>query len=170
VDSEWKLIYANAEAERILTHPQPSRMSGSAWTALSKNLIPQLTAQNPSLLLASRAEFISGRRRYVCRAFRLIGSYRRRPAGAALALVLERGGVPPHVVAEVCERFRLTRREREVVEFSIRGLTNKEIAVRMNISPNTVRAFVRMVMVKLGVTTRSGIVGIVFRTIYTGAS
>jgi DNA-binding CsgD family transcriptional regulator len=170
VDSEWKLVYANPEAERILTHPQATRMSGSAWTALSKKLIPQLTAQNPSLLLASRAEFISGRRRYVCRALRLIGSYRRRPAGAALALVLERGGIPSRVIAEVCERFRLTRREREVVEFSIQGLTNKEIAARINISPNTVRSFVRMIMLKLGVSTRSGIVGVVFRTVYTAAS
>jgi DNA-binding CsgD family transcriptional regulator len=49
----------------------------------------------------------------------------------------------------------------------IQGLTNKEIAGRMNISPNTVRAFIRMVMGKLGVSTRSGIVGIVFRGIYT---
>ena len=65
------------------------------------------------------------------------------------------------------ESFRLTEREREVVELLIQGLTNKEIAGRMNISPNTVRAFIRMVMGKLGVSTRSGIVGILFRGIYT---
>jgi DNA-binding CsgD family transcriptional regulator len=38
-------------------------------------------------------------------------------------------------------------------------LTSKEIATRLEISPNTVKAFVRLVMVKMGVTTRSGIVG-----------
>ena len=67
------------------------------------------------------------------------------------------------------ESFHLTEREREVVELLIQGLTNKEIAGRMNISPNTVRAFIRMVMGKLGVSTRSGIVGIVFRSIYTAS-
>ena len=57
-----------------------------------------------------------------------------------------------------------------MVEFSIQGLTNKEIASRMSISANTVRAFIRMIMVKLGVSTRSGIVGVVFRAIYSPTS
>jgi DNA-binding CsgD family transcriptional regulator len=39
------------------------------------------------------------------------------------------------------------------------GLTNKEISARMGVSVNTVKAFVRSVMLKLGVTTRAGIVG-----------
>ena len=38
------------------------------------------------------------------------------------------------------------------------GLTSKEVAIRMNISPNTVKAFLRLVMGKMGVTTRAGIV------------
>jgi DNA-binding CsgD family transcriptional regulator len=41
----------------------------------------------------------------------------------------------------------------------LQGLTSKEIAARMSISPNTVKAFLRLVMVKMGVSTRSGIVG-----------
>jgi DNA-binding CsgD family transcriptional regulator len=45
------------------------------------------------------------------------------------------------------------------VEYLIQGLTSKEIAVRMNISPNTVKAFLRLVMVKMKVSTRSGIAG-----------
>jgi DNA-binding CsgD family transcriptional regulator len=39
------------------------------------------------------------------------------------------------------------------------GLTSKEIAERMKISPSTVKAFLRLVMVKMSVSTRSGIVG-----------
>jgi DNA-binding CsgD family transcriptional regulator len=57
------------------------------------------------------------------------------------------------------EQFALTERERETVELLLQGLTSKEIAIRMNISPNTVKAFLRLVMVKMGVSTRSGIVG-----------
>ena len=41
----------------------------------------------------------------------------------------------------------------------MQGLTSKEIAVRMKISPNTVKAFLRLVMVKMKVSTRSGIAG-----------
>jgi len=45
------------------------------------------------------------------------------------------------------------------VEFLLQGLTSKEIANRMGISPNTVKAFLRLVMVKMKVSTRSGIAG-----------
>ena len=41
----------------------------------------------------------------------------------------------------------------------MQGLTSKEIAQRMGISPYTVKTYVKLVMIKLGVTTRSGIVG-----------
>jgi len=60
---------------------------------------------------------------------------------------------------EVSEEFDLTQRERETVEFLLQGLTSKEIATRMQISPNTVKAFLRLVMVKMKVSTRSGIAG-----------
>jgi DNA-binding CsgD family transcriptional regulator len=41
----------------------------------------------------------------------------------------------------------------------MQGLTNKEIGQRMNISPNTVKAFLKLIMMKMGVSTRSGIIG-----------
>jgi DNA-binding CsgD family transcriptional regulator len=34
------------------------------------------------------------------------------------------------------------------------GLATKELATRLNISPNTVKAFLRLVMIKMGVATR----------------
>ena len=160
-DAAWKPIYANPEAKRILTWPRNPRNFQVAWTPLRKRIFPlpaKQKASSSSNSHNSQVEFMSGRRQYVCLAIPLPKSPDRRPAGAAVAIVLERGGAASHAVAEVSERFRLTGREREVVEFLIQGLTNKEIAARMNISPNTVRAFVRMVMGKLGISTRSGIV------------
>ncbi len=62
-------------------------------------------------------------------------------------------------VVIIAARFNLTARERETVGFLIEGLTSKEIAGHMNISPNTVKAFIRLIMVKMGVSTRSGIIG-----------
>jgi DNA-binding CsgD family transcriptional regulator len=56
-------------------------------------------------------------------------------------------------------QFDLTPREQEAVMLLVEGLTSKEIAQRMKISPNTVKAFLRLVMVKMDVSTRSGIVG-----------
>jgi DNA-binding CsgD family transcriptional regulator len=54
--------------------------------------------------------------------------------------------------------YDLTGREVETVILLLEGLTSKEIANRMNISANTVKAFIRLVMLKLNVTTRSGII------------
>jgi DNA-binding CsgD family transcriptional regulator len=59
----------------------------------------------------------------------------------------------------VSPQFNLTQREREVLEYLLQGLTTKAIANRMNISPNTVKAFLRMVMIKTRVSSRSAMVG-----------
>ena len=60
---------------------------------------------------------------------------------------------------DLAARFKLTDREQEAVEHLANGLTSKEIAQRMRISPNTVKTFLRFVMIKMGVTTRSGVIG-----------
>lgn len=76
-----------------------------------------------------------------------------------MAMIFERTATSDLALEEVCRQFDLTPRERETVELLVQGLTTKEIANRLSISPNTVKAFVRIVMVKMGVSTRSGIVG-----------
>ena len=62
-------------------------------------------------------------------------------------------------MSQVAARFRLTPREQETLELLAIGLTNKEIADRMKISANTVKSFLKLLMIKMGVSTRSGIVG-----------
>ena len=77
---------------------------------------------------------------------------------ASIAVLLER---PPYGViplSPVSEQFNLTRREREALESLLQGLSNKEIASRMNVSPNTVKAFLRLIMLKMEVTSRAAIV------------
>jgi len=73
-----------------------------------------------------------------------------------MAITIERDRQPLY---ELEVRFQLTEREREAVEHLSEGLTSKEIAQRMNISHNTVKTFLRLVMIKMGVTTRSGVIG-----------
>jgi DNA-binding CsgD family transcriptional regulator len=79
---------------------------------------------------------------------------------SSLAVFLERGSSGSIPMAQVAEKFKLTTREQEVLQFlSEGGLTTKEIAARIGISPNTVKAFLHLIMLKMGVTTRSGILG-----------
>jgi DNA-binding CsgD family transcriptional regulator len=46
-----------------------------------------------------------------------------------------------------------------MVELLIEGMTTKEMAQALGLSPNTIKSFLRLVMAKMGVSTRSGIVG-----------
>jgi len=60
------------------------------------------------------------------------------------------GQEPAHVLEDV----RMTRREREVIDLIGEGLSNKEIAQRLNIATHTVKSHVRNVMEKLALHTR----------------
>jgi DNA-binding NarL/FixJ family response regulator len=97
---------------------------------------------------------VSGRRRYLVRVFALECESRGRSA-PTIAITVERS----NVLGDLAVRFQLTGREVEVVRHLVGGLTSKEIAARMNVSPNTVKAFFRLVMTKMGVTTRAGVIG-----------
>ena len=57
--------------------------------------------------------------------------------------------------------FRLSKREVDVVEVLVSGGTDKEIAQRLGISVETVRAYLKSVRAKLGVTTRTAVVSLV---------
>ena len=56
--------------------------------------------------------------------------------------------------AHVLDDVRMTRREREVIDLIGEGLSNKEIAQRLNIATHTVKSHVRNVMEKLALHTR----------------
>jgi DNA-binding NarL/FixJ family response regulator len=78
-------------------------------------------------------------------------------ADPSIAVLLER--VPSGLVSlsQVSQQFNLTQREREVLEYLLQALSSKEIANRMNVSPNTVKAFLRLIMTKMGVSSRSAV-------------
>ena len=56
--------------------------------------------------------------------------------------------------ADVLDAVRMTQRERQVVELIGEGLSNKEIASRLNIASHTVKSHVRNVMEKLALHSR----------------
>src|SRR5512138_807417 len=151
LDSSLKPIFYNAEALRIVSYPdKPARTPDIRFS----QSIRLLVRERPGVDAPTTTHLESGRRRYVCRAFGLepashTGS---RPT---IAVTLERDSLFRDQVA----RFQLTDRELEVVQLLTGGLTSKEIAQRMNISLNTVKTFFRLVMIKMGVTTRAGVIG-----------
>jgi DNA-binding CsgD family transcriptional regulator len=139
-----------------------------------RNLDPWLTNRIRADLVEEQSpfrlvgEFQSAKRTYFCRSFLLdlVGKPKagKQKTGSAHSrtlrvVMLERKCNEAGMIAEISARFGLTMRECETVQFLLEGFTSKEIASRMKISPNTVKAFIRLVMVKTGVSTRSGIIG-----------
>jgi len=62
----------------------------------------------------------------------------------------------------ISAEYRLTVREQQAVRGVLSGLSSKEVAMQMSISPNTVKAFLRLVMSKMGVSSRTGIIAKLF--------
>src|SRR5690606_29062600 len=57
--------------------------------------------------------------------------------------------------------YRLSKREVDVVDALMSGMTDKEIAARLDVSVETVRAYLKSIRAKLGVKTRTAIVSTV---------
>jgi DNA-binding CsgD family transcriptional regulator len=151
-------IACNAGAVQILTFPSAPDKIKKLDTFLTDKIRTGLIQRQSRESLEFVKEFKSGKRRYVCRSFQL-DSHDSNGMQPTVAVLLERSSTGSSALTQMSEQFALTERERETVELLLQGLTSKEIAIRMSISPNTVKAFLRLVMVKMGVSTRSGIVG-----------
>jgi len=157
MDGALNLISSNVEATEILSYPNklvnPRRQEPNIKGKIRSTLMPQ----QPSGESPFVTEFRSGRRRYFCRAF-LVDSEARNPARPSIAVLLERGPSGLLPLSQVSQVFNLTQREREVLEYLLQGLSSKEIANRMDISANTVKAFLRLIMIKTGESSRSAVI------------
>ncbi len=170
VDASLSIVASNSEALQILTFPEkPENIQRLDLWLANKVRLSLVERQAQSRVVG---EFHSAKRTYLCRSFPVDlsekqkgtnhngdGAHEAAQSGGYLIVMLERKNNEVVMIAEISKRFGLTAREQETVQFLVEGLTSKEIAQRMKISPNTVKAFIRLVMVKMGVSTRSGIIG-----------
>lgn len=156
MDSELNPIFMNTNATEILSYP--ARLVARDHPAICTAAKIRSVVGDPrsSDDLPFVTEFRSGRRHYYCRAFR-VDPNAERSSRPSIAVLLERAPSTLTSLWSVSQRFNLTGREQESLEFLLQGLSNKEIATRMNISPNTVKAFLRLIMSKMGVSSRSTI-------------
>jgi DNA-binding NarL/FixJ family response regulator len=166
VDASLSVIASNAEALQILAFPErPEKIHYlDSWLAskVRSNLLKQ---QSPVRVVN---ELNSAKRTYLCRGFPLDRSVSHKngsiQSAGLLIVMMERKSNEATMISEIADRYNLTAREQETVQFLVEGFTSKEIAQRMKISPNTVKAFIRLVMVKMDVSTRSGIIGKILGT------
>ena len=162
MDSSLNPTSCNDEAMRILTYPDAPKQIRQLDVFLKDTVRARLlntqSSQNPRFL----PEFVSGKRRYRCWIFHL-NWHLKGTSYPALELLLERGPSGLFFLQRMAQLFSFSEREKQAVGLLLQGLSNKEIANRMNISPNTVNTFFRLVMIKMGVSSRSGILAKMIR-------
>jgi len=161
LDASLRPLYASEEALAILAYPGVPSKTNAFGNSLRTRILSLLHSNgnhngfSPSKFLN---EVASGKRRYQLRAFSVksnLGNGR----GPAVALLLERNHRNALNLESVARKFRLTPREKETVDLLIQDLSAKQIASCMGISPNTAKAFLRSVMIKVGAENRTGIIG-----------
>jgi NarL family two-component system response regulator LiaR len=59
--------------------------------------------------------------------------------------------------------LNLTEREREVLALMVEGLNNKQIAIKLTVSPSTVKSHVSNILFKLSVVSRTEAVTLALR-------
>jgi len=151
-------VVLNGTAAKILSYPKEPITQPNIPRYWVEKVRSQLVAPRPSGGSPIVGEFLSGRRRYSCRSFRIDGQAKGY-LNLSVAVLLEREPSGSFSLAQFAQNYHLTGREQVVLQFLLKGLTSKEIADRMGIKANTVKAFLRLIMIKLGVSTRSGILG-----------
>jgi len=160
MDSSLNPISWNDEAIQILSYPEmPQGIKGLdvflARTIQARLLNYQSLPSSPCFL----TEFTSGRRRYRSWLFHLHRQLRGPSEPMVIELVLERNAPELPTLSLIAKQFNISRRERQTLEWLSQGLSSKEIADRMKISSHTVNSFIRTIMIKMGVSNRSGILG-----------
>jgi DNA-binding CsgD family transcriptional regulator len=99
----------------------------------------------------------SEKRKYVVKATALSGSSASQGEKQYL-FVMERVSAGSANLPMIFRKYKLSVREQEIVRLLLTGGSNKEIADRLRLSENTIKGYMKLLMRKLGVNNRAGIV------------
>ena len=153
IDRSRNPVYINSTARLVISYAVgKNRLSDTDIREVLREALAD--AREDSSLLT----LISGRRKYACRNF-VIEPHESTAQKAYEAIILERISRRQEQLRRIVQQYGLTPRERDVASLLMNGLTSKEIAQQLDLSAHTVKGYLHFIMMKLGVTTRSGIVG-----------
>jgi DNA-binding CsgD family transcriptional regulator len=161
-DASLRPLSANHEAIAILLYPgaleAPHSFAEAFEKKIRRGLLRAQSVSSSQNATHPVIQFKSGRREYLGRAFLLNHENNNGISNAAAVLiVMERRVSGCLAVCQITQQCHLTHREEEVLTLLLQGLSSKEMAGRMRISLNTVKAFIRLVMIKMGASSRSEI-------------
>jgi DNA-binding CsgD family transcriptional regulator len=157
MDLSLRPLAFNRQARTILNYTAAPEMQEEQMLRVPEEILEQIRRQKPTDSLALVTHFRAGRREYICQT-QFMESCSECLPQLRVVLLLQRNSSAHETVHKIAAQFNLTEREGEALQGIAIGLSSKEVAGRMHISPNTVKAYLRLVMVKMGVTTRSAVV------------
>jgi len=157
VDGSLRTVALDRGAEAILNDLNGAAGASDGTAALPGEIINLLHTRSENELDRASMHVKVGNREYSCRT--LLVMPRSESVQPMMALYLKRELSIMDAVHQAGADYHLTDREQEALIGVTMGLTSKELAERMQISPNTVKAFLRLIMIKMGVPTRAAIVG-----------
>ncbi len=163
-------IFYNQEAWGVLSiHESAYDENKIDFTKLSsicsdwKTLVDNHFLENPDLNLDSSPEAIyigiihSYRRRYAVKAVVLSKSTLKKQERNYL-FILERFTPENNNLLKIIRDYHLSKREQDILHLLVKGYSNKEIAYELNLSLNTIKTYMRLLMNKFNVGNRSSII------------
>jgi len=163
-----RAVFHNQEVLKILsqcyfhTTTLPSKISSLClkWERLLEKEISKLNKSGENNNSESCViEFIrSNRRLYAVRGMLLLGHNSKKEQEKNYLFMLERVCHNKINLAMFFRKWNLSKREQDLVRLLLNYQGNKEIAHNLHLSINTVKGYLKMLMRKLSVTSRTGII------------
>jgi len=159
-DSRLRILAFDEGAAIILQDPLHAN-HGTDWTRRVPQEILNVLKQGHTSSRPRKVRLQLPSGGYVCRVHAARSCFDSMP-GILTVLHLARELSMDEAISLISSEYRLTGREREAVHGVVSGLSSKEVAEQMRISPNTVKAFLRLAMGRMGVSSRTGIIAKLF--------
>ncbi len=150
--------YNQNQADKVFNVKKVSDLC-SHWRALADNYLLENLDTNSNI--EKKAFYIetivSYRRRYVVRAVVLSNNTLVKHTRNYL-FILERFTPENINLIKIIRQYNLSKREQEILQLLMKGYSNKEIAYELNLSLNTIKTYMRLLMNKFNVGNRSSII------------
>lgn len=143
-------------AAAILNYSHIPGSSPRPGEFIPKEILDGIRSRKPTELPTGKKVFRTPWNEYAYQAY-LLESHGDTSQEPIVALHIEKLESPASTVDEVAQKFALTRRELEILRAMSTGIRTADIARRMNLSVSTIKSFLRLIMIKMGVRTRAGV-------------
>jgi DNA-binding CsgD family transcriptional regulator len=161
LDVDLQVLGFDEGASTILKESHQPEPESERLLQVPPEILDALRDRHASDLLPRRFRIQLGPSMYICRIHAARSCGNGFPGGVTV-LHLMRELSMDDALTQFSAKYHLTTREQQTLRGVLSGLTSKEVAEQMSISPNTVKSFLRLVMGKMGVSSRTGIVAKLF--------